>query len=119
MIRIDTETTGMAFGPLDAARASSSGIPESKLPLAGTPIDDLWAIKAATDMVGVVLCASQLTSGGGSTRRHATRPPCSGSTPGREYQARQQGHEGELDEQARIRYIGMARCSSCLMGHDG
>lgn len=49
--RIEAETRGTAFGHLEPTRASPSAIPESRLPEPTTPMDDLWSIKAAVDMV--------------------------------------------------------------------
>lgn len=55
--RIEAETKGTAFGHLEPTRASSSAIPESRLPEPTTPMDDLWSIKAAVDMVRLELYA--------------------------------------------------------------
>lgn len=51
LTRINAETDGTAFGHLEPTRASSSAVPESRLPEPSTPMDDLWSVKAAADMV--------------------------------------------------------------------
>lgn len=44
--------TAVAYGHREPPRLIAMPIPEARLPQPATPMDDLWAIKAATDMVG-------------------------------------------------------------------
>ena len=53
MHRLDTETTFSAFASSEKVRINQQPLSESRLPLSINPMDDLWSVRAALDLVGI------------------------------------------------------------------
>ena len=49
--RLVTESTSFAFTASETPRIHQAPIPSTRLPPAATPMDELWSLKAALDLV--------------------------------------------------------------------
>ena len=51
--RLNIETTSAAFLPNENPRVLQQPIAETRLPKSPSPMDDLWSLKAALDLVSL------------------------------------------------------------------
>ena len=72
------ESTTNGYAALEGPRSADMPVPASRLPEPQTPMDDLWAIKAAMDMVRDRL----LSAGCAHVPDRSGRTGASGNAPG-------------------------------------